>query len=779
MPRRTSTPQQPREHEADRERKLATLQARLHDAAQALRTPADWARCLRLAALMPGQDFANILLISSQRPDATLVQDYRRWTAQARQVRRGETGIEIFHVPSRPRRPQDQHEDEQAPTWRDADRITHVWDLSQTTGQSGTVHTGPSRDEMPAKLREALDWLARREGFAIDREHGAPADGTTYWAAHRIRLLPSLSSEQALWALAHQLGHILLHNMPGYPAAATTSGCTGIRKAEADAVALIVCTHYGIAAEHELSRPASWAGSDPRAQPAAAILAAGQRIITASRRIVRHTDRILHGDDPAPVTASAHRPAVPARTGTRTHNATSRRSAGIETKPTQAIRPAGSAGRTRSVLAAAQEFYAQQFAISWAPAYLRARGIGSATSRDWHIGYAPGGWATLTDHLRHLGHSDDGITAAGLAKPSARGTLIDLFRDRVTLPVHDENGTLTGFIGRAHPSAAPSTPKYLNSPETARYKKGELLFGLHEARPTLAQGALPVIVEGPFDAIAVTSADPAQYAGLAPCGTALTCQQAAALSRTADLASTGMLVAFDDDAAGHKAAIRSHSILRPFTWKLHSVLLDIKDPAEILQKQGAAALRTILQERRQPLSAMVIDARIGMWEGRFRDPDGPYLAMLSGASLIAELLPSGSAQQIRAITGNRELQTIDELLRPVHTPELAQIARILPADIAYQIARIADKLGFEYSEVLTEIANATTRQTRRPQGPGPARRHSPDNAQPAGNPTAVQLARTSFPGSPPTAQGPAGYSAQRPVTSINRSHSVRAVRFRA
>jgi DNA primase len=117
-------------------------------------------------------------------------------------------------------------------------------------------------------------------------------------------------------------------------------------------------------------------------------------------------------------------------------------------------------------------------------------------------------------------------------------------------------------------------------------------------------GAIPVIAEGAFDAIAVSIADPGHHAGLAPCGTALTCEQAAQLSQAADLSRTGILVAFDSDTAGRKAAIRAHGILRPLTSNLQSAALDGKDPAEILQRDGPAALRVILREHRQPLSAL-------------------------------------------------------------------------------------------------------------------------------------------------------------------------------
>lgn len=240
--------------------------------------------------------------------------------------------------------------------------------------------------------------------------------------------------------------------------------------------------------------------------------------------------------------------------------------------------------RIDSVLQDAGQLYTSQLASSWVPAYLSKRGIAAAATGEWHIGYAPRGWTTLTSYLRDRGHHDDTIQAAGLARLSSRGTLIDHFRDRLMLPVHDEQGNLAGFTGRAHRGTDPSVPKYLNGPATSAYQKGDLLFGLHNARDHLARSATPVIVEGPFDAIAVTLADPHHYAGLAPCGTALTTRQAAALSRA-----TNLLVAFDDDPAGRKAAIRAYGILRPVSDRLQSVTLPGKDPAEILQTGGSGS----------------------------------------------------------------------------------------------------------------------------------------------------------------------------------------------
>ena len=150
--RSPAAPGQAREREEDHQRKVADLRARLHEEAQALRTPGDWARCLHVAARLPGESFANILLISSQRPGATLVRGYREWRAMGRQVSRSEKGIETFSATCEPpgRAQRDQEPDGHQPSWRDADRVAYVWDLSQTSGQAIPASLGmPVPGEAP------------------------------------------------------------------------------------------------------------------------------------------------------------------------------------------------------------------------------------------------------------------------------------------------------------------------------------------------------------------------------------------------------------------------------------------------------------------------------------------------------------------------------------------------------------------------------------------------------------------------------------------------------
>ena len=114
------------------------------------------------------------------------------------------------------------------------------------------------------------------------------------------------------------------------------------------------------------------------------------------------------------------------------------------------------------------------------------------------------------------------------------------------------------------------------------------------------------------------------------------------------------------------------------------------------------------------------------------DPSWPCAA---AATLIASLLPDGTASQIRGITAGRELQTTDDLLRPVDNPEISQIAAILPAETTYQTVRAAGKLGFDVVDVLAEVANAATRSTapagHQPRAPHPGQSHGADATRPS------------------------------------------------
>jgi DNA primase len=111
---------------------------------------------------------------------------------------------------------------------------------------------------------------------------------------------------------------------------------------------------------------------------------------------------------------------------------------------------------------------------------------------------------------------------AGLALRARTGRLVDVFRQRIVVPVRrHHDGQVVGFVGRAAPGAGPDTARYLNTPETVLYRKGSLLLGRAEQRDQLQAGVTPALVERPFDVLAIAGSG-ARLAAISPCGTALT-----------------------------------------------------------------------------------------------------------------------------------------------------------------------------------------------------------------------------------------------------------------
>ena len=500
---------------------------------------------------------------------------------------------------------------------------------------AGAPRDGPAGTVLSAAW-DALVYLARRQGFAVDRRSGVAPDGSASWRARRIAVSDDGTPEHALTALAHQLGHVLLHGKTARLEPGGMITCRGARKVEADSVGYLVTAHLGIPTPAVTFPPvASWAGTDPRAQPGQAIELVSRRTVAAAALITRHLDGAL-------------RPGA----------------------DLQAPAPAAAADLA-DVLQAAAEFFHRQLSSAWVAGYLASRGFGPGVQQRWMAGYAPRGWDALVRHLRGKGYPVQLIEAAGLARRSSRGTLIDIFRDRAVLPVRSPDGTIVGFIGRARPGS--TSPKYLNSPRTAAYDKGSVLFGLAEARGALARGARPVLVEGPFDAIAVTTAGGGRYVGLAPCGTALTSRQLAALAAVTGLRQAGISVAFDADQAGRRAAVRAYYLLAPLTGDIGLVRFpDGQDAAQLLQLRGPAALASALSHA-QPLADLVIDAEVARYRRWLAYPEGQIRALRAAAPLVAAMPPAGAARQVSRLT---------ELLALPHATVTEAVTDALPGVIA-------------------------------------------------------------------------------------------------
>ena len=211
--------------------------------------------------------------------------------------------------------------------------------------------------------------------------------------------------------------------------------------------------------------------------------------------------------------------------------------------------------------------------------YLRSRGIDVATVDEYRIGFAPEGdtWGALVKELRGAGIKDRTMESAGLVRRGRGGRLYDIFRRRVLFPIHDLRGEPVGFGGRGLEGV---TPKYLNSPDSRLYQKSRLLYGLHRAKGPIARTQEAVVVEGYFDVIACNRAG--VDTAVATCGTALGEEHFDLLRRFTDR----VVLAFDSDAAGGKAALRGDELTTPVDLNLDlrvAEMPDGLDPADLIQ----------------------------------------------------------------------------------------------------------------------------------------------------------------------------------------------------
>jgi DNA primase catalytic core len=252
-------------------------------------------------------------------------------------------------------------------------------------------------------------------------------------------------------------------------------------------------------------------------------------------------------------------------------------------------------------------YFRRRFPSSWGQHYLADRfGEDITTDPRFQPGHAPAGWTNLVNHLRQHGVADDEMMITGVATMASTGRLIDRFRDRVVFPII-HNGEVLGFIGRRHPDLSDidrAGPKYLNTAETPLYHKRAQLYGVVQDK--LSAGAIPVIVEGPMDAIAVTLASRGRYLGVAPLGTSLTDEQASQLARLG----VHPVVATDADLAGCAAAERDYWMLSCYRLDpLHASLPEGTDPADLLALRGPTALTQALAAA-QPLAERLLDQRL-------------------------------------------------------------------------------------------------------------------------------------------------------------------------
>ncbi len=356
--------------------------------------------------------------------------------------------------------------------------------------------------------------------------------------------------------------------------------------------------------------------------------------------------------------------------------------AGVTLAPRDDLRERQDRQRERLYAAneAAARFYHGQLeagAGHQARQYLESRGVAPASVRDFLLGYSPLAWEALLSHLREAGFSDAELLAAGLAVEGEVG-LHDRFRGRLMFPIRDAKGRIVGFGGR---SLDGSQPKYLNTPQTALFDKGGILYALDRAQDGIRREGRAVIVEGYMDAIAAHEHGFDNV--VAAMGTALTERQVRLLKRL-----TGVVVlALDADAAGREAALRGHDAIREtldpadgavptVNWRglvgyqsnaavqLHiAVLPEGRDPDEVIR--GDPSLWRQLIETSKP----VLDYRLEA-AAAARDMSHPQ----ERSRLVQDYLPLLA-------------EVSDPVLRAHYIQRLSRLAQVSEADLSAMARR--------------------------------------------------------------------------------------------
>lgn len=547
MARRQLTEAQRAEAAEQRRVLVEQLHAQLRDGVDAIRSGDQWRDYLTFASRFHRYSANNTLLLMMQNPQATHVASYRTWQAAGRQVRKGETALRVMGPVTKKTEKVDTNG---RPVLDAAGRPVTVqqivgvkpvpvFDISQTEGDPVPAPPRPQLlgGEAPAGLWDALAEQVQGHGFQLVRgQLPAGTNGQTDYLTMTVTVEDRLDDAQAVKTLAHELGHVMLHRPDD--AGQREVDCRGLREVEAESVAFIVAQGAGMTTDgYSFPYVAGWAQVSGEEDP---VRATAARVLTTSHTVLEalETHQGDRDQDPVDQGLAARAAALTEQTAQLRDDA-------------EAIAAAAAGVTLRDVLDLTHSYYQQQVPDSWVPEYLASRGLASQ-QQSAQIGHAPAGWSHLVDHLREHGVTDQAMVAAGVAR-TRNGRTYDLMRDRVTIPLRDVDGRLVGFTARINPDSENTRqPKYVNTPTTVQFAKAEVLYGLGEHRSQLAAGAQPVIVEGAFDALAVTAASDGRQIGLAPCGTALSNTQTRQLLDTI-AAGTLVSIGYDSDPAGVRA----------------------------------------------------------------------------------------------------------------------------------------------------------------------------------------------------------------------------------
>ncbi len=310
--------------------------------------------------------------------------------------------------------------------------------------------------------------------------------------------------------------------------------------------------------------------------------------------------------------------------------------------------------RLYSLLSRAASYYARYLweSAEAEPArdYLLGRGLTPEILREFRVGYAPSAWDRMLRASRSAGFSEDELLAAGLAQRSKNrpGQIYDRFRERIMFPAADARGRVRGFGARA--MRENQQPKYLNTSEGEVYHKRMQLFGIDVARVQAARAGRMILVEGYTDVLALHQAGMRNAVGIM--GTALTEEQVQELERVVKV----LELCLDADRAGQEAMLRAERLTAARKPPLELRVIPLPegtDPAELVERDGAEALRTRV-EGSQPFVVFHVERILGSAD--LRSAEGRDKALSALAPVLGELPPSVLRDElVQKVAGRLEL----------------------------------------------------------------------------------------------------------------------------
>ena len=315
-----------------------------------------------------------------------------------------------------------------------------------------------------------------------------------------------------------------------------------------------------------------------------------------------------------------------------------------------------------AAVATAADWFARQLRESAeadiARKYVESRHVTMEQAQVQGFGFAPRGAAFL-DAMKGLGLKEEVLLEAGLIVKRDDGSRIPRFRGRLLFPIHDLRARVVAFSGRI---LGEGEPKYLNSPETPIFHKGQLLYNLHVAKHGMRKAERAILVEGQFDVLRTSLAGFEEV--VAPLGTGLTDDQAELLRRH----TAHVILLYDSDDPGLRATFRAGDVLLRHKLRVSvATLPQGEDPDTLVQNKGAAALEQVLKD-----SVDILERKIQILNRR-----GFFASLPGRRRALDALLPT-----IRATT--------DAVARDLYVATVAQTAGIRRETLEEEVA---GKLG--------------------------------------------------------------------------------------